>query len=179
MDKAGYLDHVAALGSISPSTYVLDVDGRGVSARSKVDEFPIYVERVNKFRRMITGALRTSPMARSLTIAVDVDDEAGDQVDYLVFSFQKEFTGANILLPDFELDMLDYLRSAPRDAKPFHSTACRATFAGSTIGRQPDQLERRRGCRLPSPSRNFVLRGPSIDRRQRRHLFTVGHRARQ
>ncbi len=134
LDKARYLDHVAMLGSISPSVYIFDIDERGVSIRSKADEKLVFSERVDKYRHMIAGALRASPMARSVTIAVDVDDGAASQVDYPIFSFQKEFTGTNILLPDFELDMIDYLRSAPRDTKSFHSKACRATFAGSTTG---------------------------------------------
>ncbi len=149
VEKARYEDYVTALGSISPSIYVFDIHGGHVSVRSKADEIPVYAERVDKYYHMITGALRTAPTARPVTIAVDVDDEAGDQVEYPVFSFQKEVNGANILLPDFELHMLDYLRSAPHDAKPFHSKACRATFAGSTTGGGQLSLDDVEGARFP------------------------------
>ena len=149
VEKARYQDYVAAIGSISPSIYIFDLAEGHVSVRSKAEEIPVYAERADKYLHMIAGALRTFPMARPVTIAVDVDDEAGDQLDYPVFSFQKEVNGANILLPDFELHMLAYLRSAPRDAKPFHSKACRATFAGSTTGGGRLSLDDVEGARFP------------------------------
>ena len=149
VEKTRYLDHVTAIGSTSPSVYIFDIDGGEVSVRSKADEVSVYAERADKYHHMIMGAVRTSPMARPVTIAVDVDDEAGDQVDYPVFSFQKEVNGANILLPDFELHMIAYLRSAPHDAKPFHSKACRATFAGSTTGGGQLTLGDVEGVRFP------------------------------
>lgn len=134
----------------SPSTFVYEIAGSNVRIVPKSGQVPaVFTLRAGQFESLFRDMLLARPYPGDILFAIDVNDEAHERAPYPIFSFQKQFGNKNILLPDFEFVTTNYLDDIVRDGAPYEDKVDRASFAGSTTGKNLITLSDVHGETIP------------------------------
>ncbi|UHC19525.1 glycosyltransferase family 90 protein [Methylobacterium currus] len=146
----------------SPSTFIYEITGGSVRIVPKSQPVPeVFTLRAGQFESIFRDMLSIYPNPGDLSFAVDVNDEARERTAYPVFSFQKQFGDRNILLPDFEFVVTDYLTKIAYDGTPYEDKTNKASFAGSTTGKHLITLSDIRDVTVPRIRAAKYFRGRS------------------
>ncbi len=117
--------------------FLYDIRGHDVRLVPKSDALainPAVAYRASSYVNLLRDAVRDQPVSRALSIAIDVNDEAPDIDDVPLFTFQKRRGQSNILLPDVDMVMTNYLANFERDSIPYEDKRITAGFSGSSTG---------------------------------------------
>ncbi|EHP92264.1 glycosyl transferase family 90 [Methylorubrum extorquens] len=113
--------------------FVFTCDRSSVVMNGKADNAYLNIDRANHYLELLQDVLRCYPIDGRIELVIDVDDEAHQNEDVPVFSFQKPRGGANILLPDFDMFSHGFLGGA-LDERNYEDKLSMAIFAGATTG---------------------------------------------
>lgn len=162
-DRHGLDDAFDVLNRTEPAIFILDISEGAISVRDKPSGQEVSesnISRAHSYRMYLELVVKQLPPDFSTTLAVFVDDGCLEDPKVPVFSFQKSFGNASMLLPD--PDMMGRGFPTAHEKLRYEEKSCKAIFAGSTSG----------GDRLISSA--DILRDGAIPRIRQAEIFK-GH----
>lgn len=141
-------DKLHSISERSQSTFIYSINNNDVSFQEKLVQ-KAYLIRAETYQNLIKDTLAEHRIDGCFNFAIDMADEAYEQTEVPVFSFQKRSGQKPPLLPDMEMVLLSYFENVLPDTTPFSAKKTRAAFAGSTTGGGHITEESLRGAPFP------------------------------